>query len=114
MLTKSDLKNLRNLLKTELKSEIKPIGKRLDKLEIGLTVVRKDVSVLKTDVAAIKQDTTDIKIKVNEFASFTIDALGNILEWTQDIHETIVQEELPARVKNLEDIHPGNRHQVVT
>lgn len=118
MLTKNDLNAIQKIVNSGVKSELKPVKKDLStlKTEVGILktdvkdmkedvgTLKIDVSVLKIDVSNIKTDITDMKSKINDFASFTIKALGSIADWTQDIHESIVKEKLPERVKKLEHI----------
>lgn len=106
MLSKSDKKWLSQnfVIKKDLKgfatkNDLKGLAKQKD-----LLTVKKDVNSLKIDVKTIKADIIDMKSKINEFASFTIQVLGSVAEWTQDIHESIVKKELPERVQKLEQI----------
>ena len=111
MLTKSDIKAIKGLLDTSINTSLRPLKTDVSGIKKDVSVLKKDVSILKTDVSIlkkdvhdIKQDTTDIKLKVNDFAKTALDALGNLLEWTDDIHRANVREKLPERVKQLEQI----------
>ena len=103
MLTKSDLKSIKNII-DPLEKDIKSVKKDVSTLKTDVSILKGDVSVLKKDVKDIKQDTLDIKLKINEFAKSTLDMFGDLLDWTNDIHRDIVKEKLPERVKKLEQI----------
>ena len=91
MLTKSDIRSISTLLDDKLS----PVKK-------DLSGVKQDVSSIKQNLSAVTEDIYDMKSKLNNFASLMLSAVNNILEWTQDIHESIVKEKLPQRVKKLE------------
>lgn len=88
MLTKSDVKIIRNVFKSELTIELKPL--------------KQDINLVKNGTITINKDILSMKEKLNEFASFVVQALGNVLDWSEDIHDSIVKEKLPERVKKLE------------
>ncbi len=121
MLTKSDIRSISTLLDNKLsplKKDLSGVKQDVSSMKKDLSGVQKDVSVLKQDVSGLKQDVSSIKqglstvkndvdaikSKLNDFASLMLSAVNSILEWTQDIHETIVKEKLPQRVKKLEQL----------
>lgn len=124
MLTKSDIKIIRDLLKPiqndlkEVKEVIGKTGDKVMKLERDMILIRTDFLNTKMDIHNIRGDISDIralevglqeKIKalgdsVIDMKEFLTSSILNIFDWTQEIHETIVKEELPKRVKRWEDI----------
>ncbi len=64
-LTKKDLKNIGSIMEEKLE----PVKKDIKRVEIKVDGVEK---------------------KVNELTGFIVPAVGNILEWTDDIHRAIV------------------------
>lgn len=88
MLTKNDLQQIKAVVDDSLHS------------------VKQDVSTLKTDVSMIKTDMGGIKDKLDELYDFSVHAAGNILDWTNEIHTTIVKKKLPERLERLEK-HSG-------
>lgn len=48
------------------------------------------------------QKLDEIKVKIDDLYSFSVLAFGNLFDWVEDIHKTIVKKELPKRVKRLE------------
>lgn len=88
MLTKSDIKSIKNLLKNfATKDDLKNFA------------TKSDLKLL-----AKQSDLLDVKQKLNDLTEFSQTAIGNILVWTDDIHQTIVKEKLPERVQKLEQI----------
>ena len=71
-LTKKDLKNIGSLMEEKLE----PVKKDLKRVEIKVDGVDKKVS-------AVEQ-------KVVELTEFVVPAIGNLLEWTDNIHRAIV------------------------
>lgn len=93
MLTQSDLQAIDNILDKRLKKELLPI-------KTDVAVLKTDVKTLKTDVSVLKADVSVLKADV----AFTKDAVINLLDESQDIHETLVKEKLPQRVHRLEHL----------
>lgn len=81
------------------KSDLKAIQAIVDG---SLKPIKTDVSSLKQDVSGLKQDMRAVKTKLDDLYDFSVDAFGNILDWTQEIHTTLVQKKLPERVKRIE------------
>ena len=93
MLTKADKKFLTE--KFASKADLKDLAKQKDVLNTQRYVIamQKDVSGLKTAVGDLQTDTTSIKSTLEEVkddVSVLTDAVGNILEWTDNIHRAIV------------------------
>lgn len=87
MLTKSDIKIIKRLLEGfATKSDLKNF------------VTKDDLKLL-----AKQSDLLEVKEKLQELTEFSEDAFGNLLEWTDDIHKTIVRDDLPRRVRRLEE-----------
>lgn len=98
-MNKSDLQQIRNIFK----EEVKPI------IRDELKPVKQDISGLKSDVTSLKSDIKDIKTNLTNLTEFAMEAIGNLLEWTQEIHDTLVKEDLSKRVKKLEQtVFPKN------
>lgn len=97
MFTNSDKKWLKETFAT--KDNLRNLAKQDD-----LLAVKQDLTTVKSDVRTIKEDIIDMKIKLNDFASTMLDAVGNIIDWTQDTHKSLVKEKLPERVQKIEQI----------
>ena len=79
MLTKTDIKIIKDLLKIfATKDDLKSLAKQSDLL--------------------------DVKQKLDDLTDFSKESIGNILVWTDEIHRTLVKEKLPERAKKLEQI----------
>ena len=88
MLTKSDIKIIKDLLKNfATKDDLKSFA------------TKDDLKLL-----AKQSDLLDVKQKLNDLTEFSKDAIGNILVWTDEIHRNIVKEKLSERIKKLEQI----------
>ena len=96
MLTKSDIKTIAQVIDKSLK----PVKKDLTDLKKDLTGVKSDLSGVKSDLTGVKQDLKSVK----ETVEFSAQGVVDLLEWTQDIHDSIVKEKLPERVRKLEKI----------
>ena len=114
MLTQSDLQAIDHILDKRLKKELLPIKTDVSVLKADVSTLKIDIATLKTDVKTLKTDVADLKINVSTLkidiavlktdVAFTKDAVINLLDESQDIHETLVKERLPQRVHRLEHI----------
>ena len=77
-----------NLTKNDLKA-IKSI------VDTSIEPVMKDISSLKTETLGIRD-------KLDELYKFVVPAIGELLEWSDDILRSIVKKKLPERVERLE------------
>ncbi len=84
MLTKNDIEQIKVLLKDVAK--------------------QKDLEIVKNDLSSVKTDVISIKKNLSDLTDFVMRSVPSILEWTNDIHTTIVKENLPKRVAKLEQI----------
>lgn len=103
MLTKSDLAKLKRLFKGfATKTDLKTFATKTDltPVKTDLQAIKQDFAPIKTDLQTIKQDLDDVK----KSTKFTEKAVIDILGWTQDIHEIIVLQKMPERVKKPEQI----------
>lgn len=75
MLTKNDLHQIKSIVDTSVE----------EKLEKKLSPIRLDIHTLKSDVGTLKSDVGEIKVSIDAL----VDATGNILEWTDDIHRAV-------------------------
>jgi len=110
MLTKSDIKTIAQVIDKSLK----PVKKDLTDLKKDLTGVKSDLTGVKSDLTGVKSDLTGVKSdltgvkqdlkSVKETVEFSAQGVVDLLEWTQDIHDSIVKEKLPERVRKLEKI----------
>ncbi len=94
-LNQNDLKKISNIVNTA----INPVKTDVKTLKKDVKTLKKDVSSLQTDVTGLKTDVSSIK----ETAEFTKKAVIDILDWTQDIHESIFLKKIPERVGKLEE-----------
>ena len=114
MLTSQDLSKIKSLFKgfatksdlTSLtsKADLKPFITIAD-LRKELVPVKSDLTDLQKELKPIKKDLEEVKknlFSVKETAEFSAKRVVDILEWTQEIHDTIVREKLPERVRKLE------------
>jgi len=53
---------------------------------------------------AKQKDLLEVKDKLDELYSFSEKAFNNLFDWVEEVHHSIVEEELPKRVKKLEKI----------
>lgn len=116
MLTKNDLQQIKTAVDDSLhpiKEDVSDLKKDVSSLKINILTLRSDfltlktdVSVLKKDVSGLKQDMGTVKTKLDELYDFSVESIGNILDWTNKIHTSIVQKKLPERVERLEK-HSG-------
>ena len=102
MLTKNDLQKIKTVVDDSLHS----VKQDVSTLKTDVSGLKQDVSTLKTDVSMIKTDMGGIKDKLDELYDFSVHAVGNILDWTNEIHTTIVKKKLPERLERLEK-HSG-------
>lgn len=71
------------------------------------TILKDELDPVKRDIASVKTDVSSIK----ETVEFTKKAVIDILDWTQDIHESIFLKKIPERIKRLEEaIFPKNQN----
>lgn len=107
MLTKSDIRSISTLLDEKLspvKNDLSAVKEDISSLKQDTSSLKQDVSSIKQNLSTVKDDIDDMKSKLNDFASLMLSAVNSILGWTQDIHESIVKEKLPQRVKKLEQL----------
>lgn len=102
MLTKNDLKLIKSLLKDVAKQ------KDLDLVKKDLSSVKADVSSLKADVSVLKKDMKSVTVNLKDLTDFVKTSIPPIFKWTDEIHNTVVRENLPQRVKKLEQIVKNN------
>ncbi len=88
MLSKTDIKIIKNLLKNfATKDDLKNFTTKDDLKDL-----------------AKQKDLLEVKEKLDNLYQFSEEAFGNLLEWTDDIHKSLVKEKLPERVRKLEHI----------
>ena len=126
MLTKNDLKQIKSVMDGSLKpikEDVSDLKKDTSSLKLNILTLRTDLLTLKTDVSSLKSDVSglkqdvatiktdmsllkkdvhSVKDKLDELYDFSVHAIGNILDWTNEIHTTIVKKKLPERVERLE------------
>lgn len=112
MLAKSDLKSISRVVKEELdpikqdvgslKTDVSSLRTNVSSLKTDVSSLKTDVSVLKTGVSELKTDVNYIKRKLDDLSDFARDSITQLMEWSNDIHNSIVKENLPERVKKLE------------
>ena len=92
-LTKKDFKDLSKVIEVAIDQKF---DEKFDqKFDEKFKPIKSDLSELKTKINSIEH-------KLDDLSEFTQEATGNILEWTDEIHTTIVKEQLVRRVKRLE------------
>lgn len=109
MLTKNDLQQIKTVVDDSLhpiKEDVSDLKKDVSSLKINILTLRSDFLTLKTDVSGLKQDMGTVKTKLDELYDFSVESIDNILDWTNEIHTSIVQNKLPKRVERLEK-HSG-------
>lgn len=67
-------------------------------VDLSLESVKKDITEIKQVLKVVKSDVTDVKSTLNEMTT----AVGNIFQWTDDIHNSLVKKKLPQRVEKIE------------
>lgn len=98
MLTKTDLKAIRQIVKevAVTKEEAKNFATKEDLKNFA---TKDDLKEL-----AKQKDLLDVKEKLEELSSFSQEALGNIFEWTDDIHQVIVRGKSPLNSKDSKKV----------
>lgn len=66
-----------------MEEKLEPVKKDIKRVEIKVDNVHKRVSSVETKASSVER-------KVDELTEFIVPAVGNILEWTDDIHRAIV------------------------
>jgi len=82
MITKKDAQFLRDYFKETFVTK--------NDLSSSLDPLKKDIAEVKKVVYQVKRDLKDVKIKLNELTDFVVPTLGNIFEWTDDIHKAFI------------------------
>lgn len=103
MLSKSDKLWLKSFFAT--KDDLKSFATKEDindvarKDDLKSFATKEDIKPL-----AKQSDLLNIKEKLDNLTEFSQEAISNIFAWTDEIHKSIVKENLPKRVKKLEQI----------
>lgn len=88
-----------------IKGDIKTVRGDVQVLKGDMKTVQSDIASMKSDIKTVQGDVQTMKsnIKtVQETLSNLTDMTGDILSWTNDIHQEIVMEKLPKRVHRIE------------
>lgn len=104
MLTKKDRQQLISDFKDVFatKDDLKSMEDRQDqKYATKVDLIGFATKVDLQDLAKQK-DLLDVKGKLDDLYSLSVLAFGNLFDWVEDIHKTIVKKDLPKRVKKLE------------
>ena len=111
MITDKDIKKLKESFKDSFatKDDLKAMeGRQNDKFatkdDLKAFATKDDLKALakQKDLEIVKQDVASIRNSLEDLSEFSKSAIGNILDWTQEIHETIVKKNLPKRVTRIE------------
>ncbi|MEK7543918.1 MAG: hypothetical protein AAB557_03555 [Patescibacteria group bacterium] len=105
MLTKNDLQQIKSVVDDSLqplKQDVSTLKTDITTLKTDVSGLKQDVATVKTDISLVKIDLRGVKDKLDELFDFSIHAIGDILDWTNEIHTTIVKKKLPERVERLE------------
>lgn len=97
--TKNDLKNL--VSKDDLEGLVSKQDAKdfATKNDLRNFATKDDLEEL-----AKQKDLIEVKKTLGDLKDFALEGIGNLLEWTNDIHNSIVKEDLPKRVKRVEGI----------
>lgn len=97
MLTQSDIKKIKSLLKNfATKDDLKSFATKSDLKNFA---TKDDLKEL-----AQQKDLLEVKTKLDQLTELSTEGIGDLLEWTQEIHNSIVVQKLPDRVKKLEQV----------
>ena len=105
----SDLKKDTSSLKLNvltLRTDLLMLKSDVSTLKTDVSSLKQDLATVKTDFSLIKADVRSVKDKIDELYDFSVHGIGDILDWTNEIHRTIVKKKLPERVERLEK-HAG-------
>lgn len=83
MITDADIEKLKKVFSTKDDAQVKH-----DQVILKLNAIEKRVSSVETDVKSLNE--------------FIVPAIGNILQWSDEIHAKVVREKLLKRVKRVE------------
>lgn len=98
MLTKNDLNKIKNVIQNVALTK-KDAKNFATKGDLKSFATKEDLNPL-----AKQDDLLKVKEKLNDLTDFSQEAIGNILDWTEEIHQILVKDKLPERVKRLEQI----------
>lgn len=96
MITDADVKKLSKVFATKddvkaiIDDALVPVKKDISSIKSDVSTLKTDVSTIKIDVVHLKTEVGSVKEKLDELTAFVVPAIGNILEWTDDIHRAIV------------------------
>ncbi|MBI2612144.1 hypothetical protein HYW54_05395 [Candidatus Gottesmanbacteria bacterium] len=102
-LNQDDLKKIGQIISKSLNKSLKVRLNNAFKNYPTKDDFKKALEPIQNDLHATRKSLDNTNKTLNNLVKLTQDGFSSLLPWTDEIHNTIVKEKLPERVKKLEE-----------